>query len=78
MVMCLISRVELPISTLFVLMEFCEKDARCWKNWWEFPHENHWQVRDCVFVVAHPSFGFFFLDEFNELPGKLVEVRFGL
>jgi hypothetical protein len=44
----------------------------------EFPHENHWQVRVCIFVVMHPSFDFFILNEFNELPGKLIEERFGL
>ncbi len=44
----------------------------------KFPHENHRQVRNCVFVVTHPSFVFFILNEFNELPGELVEERFGL
>jgi len=54
---------------LFVLIEFCEKEARCM-------NENHWQVCNAVGVVAHPSFHFFIFDELDDLPSKLEQEVF--
>ena len=43
----------------------------------DLPHEHHWQMRDRVFIVAHPGFCLFVFDEFNLHPGKLIEDRLG-
>ena len=36
----LVSNFSSPTSTLLVLIEFWEKDARCIQNWWVFPMKN--------------------------------------
>ena len=43
----------------------------------KFSHQNKWQVRDGIAVIAHPSLGFFIFDDFDELVRDLVEQGLG-
>jgi hypothetical protein len=40
------------------------------------PKENHWQLHDCILVIARPGFVFTF-NELDQLPCKLVEDGLG-
>ena len=72
----LISNVLSPISILFVLMGFCENNARCWKNWWTFAMKT---IGKCVMLSElsrNHFFCFFILKKPNHFPSKLVEQGF--